>query len=50
MRSGVPSSSTSRSSGPCVKDRMLPASGVFGLAPLPAGPGPGGIGRGKGDL
>ena len=50
MRSGSPAASTSRSSGPCGKLRMLPASGVLGLAPLPAGPGAGGIGRGKGDL
>ena len=48
--SNAGTSSTSRSSGPCGKERMLPASGVLGLAPLPAGPGPGGIGRGKGDL
>ena len=52
MRIGVPSASTSRSSGPWVKPSGGPGIGLFGpTSPiLPAGFGPGGAGRGNGGL
>jgi hypothetical protein len=52
MRCGVPSASTSRSSGPVGKPSGGPGSGVFALTwpGLPAGFCGGGQGRGKGGL
>ena len=52
IRRGLPSASTSRSSGPIGKPSGGPASGVFGATwpALPAGRTGGGTGRGKGGL
>ena len=52
MRCGVPSASTSRSSGAVTKPSGGPGKGVLGFTcpGLPAGLTPGGAGLGKGGL
>ena len=46
MRIAVPSSSNSRSCGPCGKPSAIPGIIVFGLLPLPTGAPAGGFGFG----